>query len=213
MLASSEYADNPPLVARGGRHRSAAASTTHADTLSDDDERLAPLADRAEVRRRSPDGRDRHLIAQDLDLRELLNRLQVLFFHGASRREVFAAASLQGVHVIGKGPAVPSELDCAQRRELIHDGDEIGRPEGVEHDARQRFATTIRGRERLDVVLVPEDQERAHVVARRFGGSVLLAADRQRPIVDRLPVGRDELERGDGLDPAVLAHLEIIGSE
>ena len=87
-------------------------------------------------------------------------------------------------------------------------------PNAFEDDAREILARAQRADERVDVVLVPEDQEHAHVVARRLDRGVSRVPDLQRHVVvGRLPRRLDELEGGDLLELAVVAHLEIGGRQ
>ena len=74
----------------------------------------------------------------------------------------------------------------------------IGRAERFEDDAREVRAPAQLADERVDVVSFPEDEEDAHVVARRLGRGMSRVPDLQRHVVvGRLPGRFDELERGD----------------
>src|SRR5437667_112695 len=77
------------------------------------------------------------------------------------------------------------------------------------------LARANRAGEPADVILVPEQQEHAHLVTRRFRGGVLRRSDLERRVVvfSLAAVGRDELEGLDRLRDAVLGHLEVGGAQ
>ena len=77
-------------------------------------------------------------------------------------------------------------------------------------ELRQRLATFDRGGHLADVVLVPEDDEDANVVARRFRERMLRRSDRQGQVVGRFAARLHQLEVFDRLGNAVLADLEVV---
>jgi hypothetical protein len=117
------------------------------------------------------------------------------------------------VDLVGERPAIAAEAHCVDRRQLIHEGHEVGRAKRVEHEAGQLIAGADGAAELVDVILVPENQEHPHIVSRRFDGCVLRRSNRQRQIVGRLTAGVDQLEGADRLDFAVLAQLEVFGAQ
>jgi hypothetical protein len=135
---------------------------------------------------------------------DVAHLVQVRFFHHASWRHVHAPAPLEPMDVFGQRPAIAGEADRIERRERIHEGDEIGRPERLEDELRQLLTSAERRHELADVMLVPEDQKHSHIVARRFRSGVFCRSDRQRQVVGRLARGFDELEGRNRLRLAVL---------
>ena len=150
------------------------------------------------------------LRADRLDVAHLL---QMPLLHRAPRRDVDAAAALQLVHVIGELAAITREADRIERRERIHEGDEIGGAKRTEHEARELLPRPQGRNELSDVILVPEQQEDTHIVSRGFGGGVFPGSNGKREIVGRLSVDFEELERGDGLRNSILLHFEVFGRE
>ena len=175
--------------------------------FADDDQRLAPFAQRGEVHRAGFDGRHGDLGADALDVAHVHD---VRVLDTAARRIVDASPADELADLLGQVPPVAREADGLDRQQRIHDRDQIGRAERVEDDAREILARAKRADERADVVLVPENQEDAHVVTRRFRRRVSRVADLQRHVVVGRSPGRfDQLEGRDLLRQAVVPHLEV----
>jgi hypothetical protein len=115
------------------------------------------------------------------------------------------------VYLLGELAPVAREGDGVGRRELVHDRHQVRRPECELHEVAQRRARADRRRHLADVVLVPENDEDADVIAGRFRGGVILRPDRQRRVVVRRRArGFDQLDRVDRLLDAVFANLEVV---
>jgi hypothetical protein len=78
------------------------------DSLAHEEDRLSPLAEVSEERRRSGEGRGRHLVAQTIDAAWIL---QMSFLDRASRRHEDAQPSFQSVNLVDELQWLPCEFD------------------------------------------------------------------------------------------------------
>ena len=174
--------------------------------LADQEDRLAPLADRSHVDRQAGQRREAHLVADPLDRGRRVERVALLELVARPVVVLAPLESLDGAH--GR-LVVAREQQVADRRQRIHErhhvvgrqllGDEVGQVRSGGHRAAPAH-----------VVVVEEDRDEPHVVARRLQLLVALGSDG----TDRLAGGRgrlhlDVLERLDRLRLAVLGHFEV----
>ena len=131
-------------------------------------------------------GRHRDLRSQALDVA----LLQVRILDAAARRHVDARAPDELADVLGELQPIARELDRVDRRERIHEADDVGRAERGADKLRQVGARAGGAHHLADVVLVPENQKQPDVVLRRLGGRVRSRPDRQRDIVVFARAGR-----------------------
>ena len=134
---------------------------------------------------------------------------------GAACRHEHVLAALQLPHVERKARPVAREPNRVHRGQRIHQRHQVGRAERGRDETRQRFPPAQGALELIDAVLVPEDQENAHVVARRLGRRVIGRSNRQRQIVvrARAPRGFDELEGLNRLEDAIFFDVEVRGRQ
>ena len=179
------------------------AAERHA--FADEEHRLPPFADRAEVDDGGLQRRRRHLRARELDAPGVA-RIEVRLLDDAARGDVHAAPPAELVDLIRQRRAVARKAQRVDGGQRIHERDEIGRAERVPHEVGERRAPVDRRRQLADVVFVPEDEEDAHVVARDLDGGMLGRPDLERRVVARRdgPGRFDQLERFHVLRDAVL---------
>ncbi len=146
-----------------------------AERFAHHDQRLASLTQRSQVQQRALDGAGRDLRANHLDVAHVA---KVLLFQRAARRDVDTAPAPELVNLLGERSPIACEADRIERGQRIHERDEIGRTERLEHEPGQLLARAQRRHELPDVILVPENQEHPDVVARGFGSGVFPRADR-----------------------------------
>ena len=180
--------------ARQRRDRTAQLRRQHVgEPFADEDERLAPLLERAHVDDEPLQRRERHLVADELDgLRRIIRVLLLELV----LRLVLELAADELVDALGDRVVVAREAQRGQRLERIHQRDHVRGPELVLDEARERRA---RGHARAaaHVIVVEEDGEQPDVVFGRLGFLVEVGADRaRRPVRGRhgAAVQLDELE-------------------
>ncbi len=188
-------------------HQAGRVALDAAQPLADDDERLAAVAHATEVHRRRLHRRHRDLGSQPFDV--ALREVRIL--DGAARRHVDARTSDELAHLLAELVPIARELDRVDRRERIHEADDVGRTERRPHKLHEVGTGAVGARHLADVVLVPEDEEQPDVVLRRLGRRMRARPDRQRHIVVfvGLAVVLDELKGADFLGDAVLLELEV----
>jgi hypothetical protein len=107
---------------------------------------------------------------------------------------------------------VPRERQTVKRRQRVHDDDEIGGLQPVHEGFERSLQPQGDRRVRVDVVVVEEEREQSHVLARRFDQPVLAVADGQAaPVFFGLPVQANELRRLDFLWHVILGDQEVGG--
>ena len=128
----------------------------------------------------------------------------------ASRRHEHTESSFQSVDLVGQLQSIACEFDRIERRQLVHDPDEVGRAEPGAHELGQYLAAPRRRDELADVIFVPEDQEQPHVVACRFGRGLTRGVDFERAIVGGVAGDVHQDAGVDGLRYAVLGDDEVV---
>ena len=116
------------------------------------------------------------------------------------------------MNLVGQRLTIPGESNRVERRQRIHQRDQIGRTKRAADEVGQRLAAEVRRLHLTDVILVPEDDEDADVVLGGLGRRVLGRTNGQRQVIvrRRLTGGLDQFERFDLLVGAVLADLEVV---
>ena len=180
-----------------------------AQAFAHQDEGLAAVPQAAEVHRRRLQRRDRHFRTQPLDVAAL----QVRVLDGAAGRDVDAGSPDQLPRPLEELEPIAGERQRVDRRERVHERDDVRRPERRPDELHQRRPRPYRARDLPDVVFVPEDQEDAHVVAAGFRRGMRLGPNRQGELVVRirLAVGDHVLEALDLLGFAFVLELEVLG--
>ena len=140
------------------------AAQTDRRALADEQDRLASLAQAAEMRRDGIHRVERDAGAQLPDVALGLLR----FFSRAAHRKELAATPLELLHLLHQLVAIARELEVRQRRQRIHYRDEIVRAELLDERFERPPQRNHDLRRLVDVIVVEEQHEQPHVVACRF---------------------------------------------
>ena len=132
--------------------------------LADEEDRLAALAQPAQMRGDGVQRVERDAGAQLPDVALRLLR----FFRGAAHRKELAAAALELLHALQQLVAIARELEVRQRRQRIHHRDEIVRAELLDERLERPPQRNHDLRRLVDVIVVEEQHEQPHVFARGF---------------------------------------------
>ena len=173
----------PGIAATGSRSCGGSIAVI---ALADDDDRLAAFAQRAQLDRQAFERAQRHLAPNPLDG---LGRVQRVALLGGVPRLVVELAALEALEHADHRLVIARQRDGVERRQRIHDGEEIVRRRAVLDEVDERLARR-HAVAQPHVVVVEEEHEDARILVggraslrRRACGSgaAFRPAPRRRP--------------------------------
>ena len=176
--------------------------------LADEDDRLTPFAQRAEPDRQRLQRAHDDVVADALDV--LRRQPRVVLLVDIARR-VVVLAPFEPLDGADDRRMVVGEQQIADRRQRVHDRDQIVRPQLRLDELHDRIPDG-HARRPPDVIVIQQECINAHVVAPRLGLFVLPIPDDTRRGVarPRYAVDLDRAELLDRLHLAVFDHLEVV---
>ena len=190
------------------------ASAQHRRALAHVENRLAPLAQAAQMHRERLERREAHLRANAGEVAGPQPHVRLL--DRASRRDEASEPALHMVHALEQRVSVACQSEIGNRSQRPHHREQVERTHlGLDEVDQVTPQPGVGDRAELQMVVVEKDHQQAHVVACRLLPRVVGRADGERLVAAgwRLARQADMLEQLHALDDAVLPDLEVVARQ